>query len=206
MTFALILTALTSLAIASYPPFLEALVSNRLGIWIILILELILVAYLSRRIMVMSTAAAYLGFIVYSVVNGVTLSLIFLAYEIASIYQVFFVSAGLFLLTSVVGYFIKADLSGVGRFLMMCLFGMILVFLVNIFLSSSTLDYLISAAGVLIFSGLTAYDVQTLKKMYQSFPMSEEDSRRIAILGALRLYLDFINLFLWLLRLVGKRR
>ncbi len=118
----------------------------------------------------------------------------------------FFVSAGLFLLTSVVGYFIKADLSGVGRFLMMCLFGMILVFLVNIFLSSSTLDYLISAAGVLIFSGLTAYDVQTLKKMYQSFPMSEEDSRRIAILGALRLYLDFINLFLWLLRLVGKRR
>ena len=206
MTWALLLTALTSFAIASYPPFLEALVSNRFGIWIILIFELILVAYLSRKIMVMSTAAAYLGFIVYSIVNGVTLSLIFLAYEITSIYQVFFIAAGLFLLTSVVGYFTKADLSGIGRFLMMCLFGLILVFLVNFFLRSSTLDLLVSAAGVLIFSGLTAYDVQTLKKMYQSHAMPEEVGRKIAILGALRLYLDFIILFLWLLRLVGRRR
>ena len=151
----------------------------------------------------MSTAAAYLGFIVYSVVNGVTLSLIFLAYEITSIYQVFFIAAGMFLLMGVVGYFTKADLSGIGRFLMMCLFGLILVFLVNLFIRSSTLDLLISAAGVLIFSGLTAYDIQTLKRMYQSMEMPEEVGQKIAILGALRLYLDFFNLFHSLLRFVG---
>jgi FtsH-binding integral membrane protein len=206
MTWALAITALTAFGVASYPPFINAIINNIGGLYILLLLEVLLVWYLSRRIAVMSTGAAYFGFIVYSLVNGVTLSLIFIIYELSSIFMVFFITAGLFLVMSMFGYFTKADLSPLGRFFIMALFGLIIATVVNLFMRSEMLDYVLSFAGILIFSGLTAYDVQKLKVMYQNSQMEPELLHKASIIGALQLYLDFINLFLRLLRIFGRRR
>jgi FtsH-binding integral membrane protein len=206
MTWALAITAFTAFGVASYPPFVNAIINNITGLYILLILEVILVWYLSRRIAVMSIGAAYFGFIVYALINGVTLSLIFLIYELSSIFLVFFITAGLFLVMSLFGYFTKADLSPLGRFFIMALFGLIIATAVNWFMRSDTFDYLLSIAGILIFSGLTAYDVQKLKVLYHNSEMAPELVHKASIIGALQLYLDFINLFLRLLRIFGRRR
>jgi uncharacterized protein len=206
MTWALVLTALTAYGMANYPPFIHAIMSNTIGLFLLMALEVVLVAALSRRIMTMSVGAAYVGLVVFSLVNGVTLSLIFLVYTLESIFIVFFAAAGLFLIMALFGHLTKKDLSPMGRFLYMSLFGIIIALVLNLFIQSSALMYMVSFAGVLIFSGITAYDMQFLKTMYESTSFSPEQYEKIALYGALKLYLDLINLFLDLLRLFGKRR
>jgi FtsH-binding integral membrane protein len=206
MAGALIVTALTAYGVASYPPFAHAVMSNSIGLLILMALELILVFTLSRRIMMMSVGAAYTGLIVFSLVNGVTLSLIFLVYTLESIFMVFIAAAGLFAVTALFGYVTKKDLSTLGRFLYMCVFGFIIALILNLFINSTPFMFIVSGVGVLIFAGITAYDMQYLKKMYESNSFSPEQYEKIAILGALKLYLDLINLFLNLLRLFGRRR
>ena len=206
MTWALALTGLVAWGVASYPPFVYAIVRNPAGVFVLMMLEVVLVMVLSRRIMVMSIGAAYVGLIAFALVNGVTLSVIFLAYTLESIFTIFFAAAGLFAVMGVIGYVTKKDMSAMGRFFLMSLIGIILISVVNFFIGSTTLMYVISIISVFVFSGLTAYDVQRLKKMYESAALSPEMYEKVAIMGALSLYLDLINLFLSLLRIFGRRR
>ena len=164
-----------------------------------------LVFFLSFRINRLQYTTALTVFMVYAALLGVTLSSIFLVYTGASITRVFFISAASFGALSLWGYTTQRDLTGMGSFLIMGLFGLIIAMIVNIFLKSSGLDFIISAAGVLIFAGLTAWDTQKIKEMFDSRDDVNADGRK-AVMGALSLYLDFINLFTMLLRLVGDRR
>jgi len=167
-----------------------------------------LVWYLSARVWKMSPAAATGCFVGYAALNGLTLSVIFLAYTMTSIATTFFITAGMFGAMSLYGFVTKRDLSGMGSFLFMGLIGIILASIVNIFLHSSSLHWTISILGVLIFVGLTAYDVQRIKQMGEQGILEQGDAmiQRGAVIGALSLYLDFINLFLMLLRFVGVTR
>jgi len=172
--------------------------------WVVMLAPLALVFYMSFRINSMSVSAAQTTFWVYAGLMGLSLSSIFLIYTGQSITQTFFITAASFGALSLYGYTTKRSLSGMGSFLMMGLFGLIIASIVNIFLASSALNFAISAIGVLIFAGLTAYDTQKIKEMY--FEADSEDAAgRKAIMGALTLYLDFINLFLFMLRFLGNR-
>jgi uncharacterized protein len=164
-----------------------------------------LVFWLSFRVHKMQYTTALTVFMIYAALLGVTLSSIFMVYTGASITRVFFISAAAFGALSLYGYTTQRDLTGMGSFLIMGLFGLIIAMVVNIFLKSSGLDFIISAAGVLIFAGLTAWDTQKIKEMFDSRDDAQSSGRK-AVMGALSLYLDFINLFLMLLRLVGDRR
>jgi FtsH-binding integral membrane protein len=172
---------------------------------ILLLGTLGLVFFISFRIDKLAFTTALTLFMIYSALLGVTLSSIFLAYTGASITRVFFISAASFGALSLWGYTTQRDLSGMGSFLIMGLFGIIIASLVNIFLKSSGLDWAISVIGVGVFAGLTAYDTQRIKEMYDVNDDGTVSGRK-AVMGALSLYLDFINLFLMLLRLVGDRR
>ena len=143
-------------------------------------------------------------FFLFSVVNGLTFSMIFVVYNIAAIFKTFLITAGVFGAMSVYGYFTTRDLTKIGTFLYMALFGMLILIVVNIFWANSTLEWIVSAAGVLIFIGLTAWDTQRIKQMAYADPSMADG--RLATLGALSLYLDFINLFLYLLRFFGGNR
>ncbi len=175
---------------------------------ILIVAELGLVFYLSARIAKIKAGTATGLFVGYSILNGLTLSTIFLAYTASSIAGTFFITAGMFGAMAVYGLVTKRDLSGWGSFLFMGLIGIILASIVNIFLNSSSMYWIISLIGVFIFTALTAYDVQTIKRMGEEGIMSqgEEAIRKGSIMGALRLYLDFINLFLMLLRFFGGSR
>lgn len=175
---------------------------------ILLVAELGLVFYLSARVEKIQAATASGLFIGYSVLNGLTLSVIFLAYTNTSIAATFFITAGMFGAMAVYGLVTKRDLSGLGSFLFMGLIGIIIASIVNIFLKSSGVDWMISCLGVLIFTGLTAYDVQKIKRIGEEGILSQGDEviRKGAVMGALALYLDFINLFLMLLRFFGGSR
>lgn len=176
------------------------------GILIFLFLaELGLVFFLSARIMSISVSTAGLLFVIYSFLNGLTLSLIFLVYAAVTIQNVFFTTAALFAAMSFYGYTTKRDLTSFGSFLFMGLIGIILATIINIFIGSSALDFAISLIGVFVFVGLTAYDTQKIKEMFYQLSDDNVATGRFAILGALNLYLDFINLFLFLLRLFGRR-
>jgi len=200
------LTAVVSVAVASSPAMLK-LVFNPVALIVLVIAELGLVMMLSARINRMSAGAATGMFLAYSALNGLTLSGIFIAYTASTIASAFAVSAGMFLAMSVYGLVTKRDLTSWGSFLFMGLVGMVLASLVNIFLKSSALAMLLNYVGVLVFVGLTAYDTQRLKDMGQYAPMNDATAvRRGSILGALTLYLDFINLFLIMLRLFGGSR
>lgn len=203
MTLALCITGLTALITASSPALLGLVFGSRIGYIGLIIAEIALVLFLVARIDRMSVGTATLMFILYSVVNGLTLSVIFLAYELGTIYTAFFVAAGTFAAMAVVGSFIQKDLSGIGRILIMALIGVIIASLVNLFMHNSMLDYIISWISVLIFTGLTAYDAQKIKNMMIGMSVNET-TQKFAILGALTLYLDFINLFLNLLRIFGR--
>ena len=172
--------------------------------WVIMLAPLALVFFLSFRIQTMSVSAAQTTFWVYAGLVGVSLSSVFLVYTSASVVQTFFITATAFGALSLFGYTTKRDLSGMGSFLIMGVFGLILAMLVHIFLQSSALQFAISVIGVLVFAGLTAYDTQQIKEMY-----FEGDDKlvagRKAIMGALRLYLDFINMFMFLLHFLGNR-
>ena len=207
MTLALVITGFTAYAVANSPGIMSAIIANRMLMWGLLIGEFALVWYVSARIDRLSLSTATLLFILYSVLNGATLSIIFLAYTMTSIASVFFITAGTFAAMSLIGYFTKADLSSLGKILLMALIGVIIATLVNAFLiKSGGFSLIISYVGVLIFVGLTAYDTQKIKMMLVQADDVNEDAQKIALMGSLSLYLDFINLFLYMLRIFGGNR
>ena len=208
MSIGLILTGAVAWFTAHSPTILSLVFSSQLTFILLIIAELGLVFYLSARISKMSPATAMTSFIIYSALSGLTLSVIFLVFTQESIVSVFFISAGMFLALSIYGFVTKRDLTGWGSFLFMGLIGIIIAMLVNFFLKSSMLAAIISYVGVLVFAGLTAYDTQKLKNMALHMPSDVDVGtvRKGAIMGALTLYLDFINLFLMLLRIFGDRR
>ena len=207
MTLALVITGFTAYGVASSPGIISAIVANRALMWGMLIAEFALVFYVTARINRLSLTTATLIFILYSVLNGATLSVIFLAYTMQSIASVFFITAGTFAAMSLIGYFTKTDLSSLGKILMMALIGLIIATLVNVFLiKSGGFSLIISYVGVLIFVGLTAYDTQKIKMMLVQADDVTEEAQKIALMGSLSLYLDFINLFLYLLRIFGGNR
>jgi len=173
--------------------------------WVLVLAPLALVFFISFRIQHLQAGTARLLFFVYAGLVGLSLATIFMVYTHASITRVFFISAASFGALSLYGYTTQRSLSGMGSFLIMGLFGLMIAMIVNIFLKSSGLDFLISAAGVLIFAGLTAYDTQNIKEMYDPNDDANAGGRK-SVMGALQLYLDFINLFMMLLRLLGDRR
>ncbi len=173
--------------------------------WVVIFAPLAMVLFLSFRINSMSVSAAQTTFAVYAALVGLSLSSIFLIYTGQSVVQTFFVTAASFGALSLYGYSTKRDLSAMGSFLMMGLFGLIIASVVNIFLASSAMQFAISVIGVLIFAGLTAYDTQRIKEMYYAADDATMAGRK-AIMGALTLYLDFINLFMFLLQFMGNRK
>ncbi len=207
MSAGLGLTALTAWSVAN-SDFMVKLLFSHMAVPIVLIIAQVgLVVVLSAAIQRMSAAVATGLFVLYATLTGVTLSSIFLTYEIGNIANAFIVTAGTFLAMSVYGFVTKRDLTGMGSFLMMGLFGIIIAMIVNIFLQSPVMDFVISGVGVLIFTGFTAYDTQRIKEFGSSAPLEDGTAvRRGVILGALTLYLDFINLFLMMLRLMSGNR
>lgn len=206
MTMALCLTALTAYTVAGSESLLQAIFSSRALFFGLIIGELVLVMVLAANIMRMSFLTATLLFIAYSVVNGATLSVIFLVYDLGSIGLTFLVTAGMFGAMSLYGFVTGRDLSSWGNLLMMALVGVIIASLVNLFLKSEMLMWIVTYIGILLFVGLTAYDTQRIKRMIYSGAEVDETMQKLALLGALSLYLDFINLFLYMLRLLGNRR
>jgi FtsH-binding integral membrane protein len=198
----LLLTALSALWVVSSEPMQRIIYGNRAMPWILMIAELGLVMFLSFRITRMSPGAAAAAFLVFALLNGLTLSVIFFVYTAGTIFQAFATAAGMFGAMSIYGYVTKRDLTSWGSFFFMGLIGVLLCSLVNFFLKSPALAWAISLIGVFVFLGLTAYDTQKLKS-YATAPQLREN---LAIYGALALYLDFINLFLMLLRLFGGNR
>lgn len=205
MALALAVTGVVAHLVASTPALIEAILLNKIVFFVIIGAELLLVIYLTARIHKMSYTTAMGSFMVYSILNGLTLSFIFLAYTSSSITSTFFITAGTFAVMSIYGYTTKTDLTKIGKILFMLLIGLIIASVVNIFMHSSTLYWIISYAGVAIFVGLIAYDTQKIKRMFVKIGGDEEALKKISILGALILYLDFINLFLFLLRILGRR-
>ena len=207
MTCGLLMTALTAMVIAKNENWTYAIATSGLY-WGLFIAELALVIFLSARIHKLSFTTAGLMFAAYAIINGATLSSISLIYTAESIAQAFFVSAGTFGAMSLVGFFIKKDLSAIGRVLIMALWGLIIATVVNIFLQNSFTASLLNYAGVIIFVGLTAYDTQKIKVMLQESQAHgvNDDTNKLALMGSLALYLDFINLFLYILRIFGNRK
>ncbi len=204
MTLGLGITGLISYVVASSPVIVNAIFSSGLQ-WLLLIAQFGLVVFLTARINRISTKKAQLLFLVYSAVTGLTFSSLFMLYTFESLARVFFITASLFGSMSIYGYTTKKDLTGMGSLLFMGLLGLIITSVVNVFLQSSALMFVTSVVGVLIFTGLTAYDTQKLKHMYYQVGNSDL-AENYAVSGALTLYLDFINLFLYLLRFMGNRR
>ena len=207
MGIGLALTGFVAYYVGHNETLLKLVYSNPMIIFGLIIAELGLVFYLSARIQRLQAGTATGLFLFYAFLNGVTLSFIFIVYTSASIANVFFVCAATFVAASIFGMVTKRDLTSMGNFLFMGLIGIIIATVVNIFIKSSMMDMIISYVGVLVFVGLTAYDTQKLKTMSMTQPAGLDGAvvRKGAILGALSLYLDFINLFLFLLRILGNR-
>lgn len=206
MALALVITGVTAYGVATTPSLLIAIVTNKALFWGLIIAELALVFAVSGAINRLSLATATLMFVLYSVVNGATLSVIFLAYSMPAIIQTFFITAGTFGVMALVGYTTKTDLTSLGKLLFMALIGLVIATVVNMFVGSTGFDYILSYVGVLIFVGLTAYDTQKIKQMCMQASDAGEHMQKLALLGALSLYLDFINLFLYLLRIFGNNK
>lgn len=206
MTLALAITGFTAYYVATNETLLTLLLTNQILFWGLLIGEIALVLGLSAAINRLSLTTATLMFVLYSVINGATMSFIFLAYTASSITNVFFITAGTFAAMALFGYFTKTDLSSLGKYLLMALIGIIIATIVNIFTKSEGLAVILNYLGVLVFVGLTAYDSQKIKELLMQAPDAGESAQKMALLGALSLYLDFINLFLYLLRILGSRR
>jgi FtsH-binding integral membrane protein len=204
MFFGLGVTALVSYTMLSSPGLVQALVANHLIFLVLFVAQLGLVFYLSARVDRLAVSTATWLFVLYSALTGVTFSVILLAYTGASIATTFVVTAGMFGALAVFGSTTKRSLAGVGQFLFMGLIGLVLASIVGMFWNNDALQFLISVVGVIVFTGLTAWDAQRLKQMAASVPPERVGS--YAIVGALTLYLNFINLFLFLLRFMGGRR
>lgn len=205
MSFALLITALSALLVVKSPALQSFVFSNSFAMWGLIIAEFVLVMALVARINRLSLSTAAFMFILYSILNGLTLSVIFFVYDISTIAQTFFVTAGTFGAISIYGFITRTDLSKFGNILLMALFGIIIATVVNMFVGSDMLSMVISYVGVVVFVGLTAWDTQKLKNLYLEAEEMDESAFKIALLGALTLYLDFVNLFLYLLRIFGNR-
>lgn len=204
MSLALFITGITALIVAGNNSIMYKLASNPILFWGIAIAEIVMVFILASNIHRMSLQTGTIMFIVYSILNGVTMSMLFMVYTSESIAATFFITAGTFGAISAYGYLTKKDLSSWGSIFIMALVGILIASIVNIFLGSETLYWIISYAGVLIFVGLTAYDTQKIKEAIMNSDVNEA-TYKIALMGALELYLDFINLFIYLLRIIGDR-
>ncbi|MDD6892175.1 MAG: Bax inhibitor-1/YccA family protein [Bacteroidales bacterium] len=207
MTLALAITGLTALYVAKSMTLINLMLQNSMLFWGLLIAEVGVVMYLTARIHRMTFTTATVLFILYSLLNGVTLSVLFLVYTLSSIATTFFVTAGTFGVMAVAGMVTRRDLSRIGSLCVMGVIGIIIASVVNLFLHNSVMDLIISCAGVLLFVGLTAYDAQKIKRLLMTEGTEvNEGTQKIALLGAMTLYLDFINLFIYLLRLMGDRK
>ncbi|GBC60681.1 BAX inhibitor (BI)-1/YccA family protein [Desulfonema ishimotonii] len=208
MAIGLALTGFVAYAVANTPAMWQLIFGNRLVFFGLIIAELALVFTISARVAKMRASTATSLFVIYSALNGLTLSAIFLAYTMSSVAATFFICAGTFGACSVYGMVTKKDLTSVGNFMFMGLIGIIIASVVNLFLRSSAMSMIISYIGVVVFVGLTAYDTQKIRQMAVTQPadLDAGTARKGAILGALTLYLDFINLFLFLLRIFGGSR
>ena len=206
MALGLAMTGLTAAYIANNVALMQSIFTGS-SFMVLIIAELALVWILSARIMKMSFMAAGLMFAAYSILNGATLSVIFLAYSPQVIATTFFITAGTFGAMSLVGFLFNRDLCFVGRFAMMARIGIIIASIVNIFVASSALYWGVTYLGVLLFAGLTAYDTQKIKMMLMQYGGEvNNDTMKMALMGSLTLYLDFVNLFLFILRIVGGNR
>ena len=207
MTLALAITGLTAMYMAKSLTVINMMMQNSMLFWGVLIAEVVLVMYMSARINKISFTTATLLFIAYSILNGVTLSILFLIYTASSIATTFFVTAGTFGAMALFGYVTKKDLTRIGSLCIMGVIGLIIASVVNMFLHNTMMDMIISYVGVLLFVGLTAYDAQKIKHLLSGDDIEvNESTQKIALLGALTLYLDFINLFIYLLRVLGDRK
>jgi len=208
MALGLIITAITAYVTASSPVMLNMLFSSSVPLIVIAIVELALVLILGTMIEKLSTGAALAIFAVYSVLNGLMFSSILLVYTRGSIYQAFFSTAGMFAAMSIYGLYTKRDLTSMGSFLHMGLWGLLIALVINLFVGSTMLELVTSVLGVIIFLGLTAFDTAKIKTLASEYGLNIDGTiaGRIAIIGALELYLDFINLFLYMLRFMGKRK
>lgn len=203
MMLALLVTAITSVFTVATPALLEFVFGIPYMFMGLILLEFGVVIFLSARITKMTNITAILLFMVYSILNGLTLSVVLLAFTSSTITTAFLVCSLTFGVMSAAGYFTKKDLSGFGSLMMMGLIGVVLATLVNFFMKSDTLQYIISYVGVMVFVGLTAYDTQKIKNMVHG--LEDDQLKRASIMGALTLYLDFINLFLFLLRIFDRK-
>lgn len=205
MGLALGLTGLTAYVVGTTPELISR-VATPGALILLLLVQLGLVIFLSARIATMTRASALISYIAYSILSGLTLSTIFLVYTQGSIALTFFICAAMFSSMAIYGYYTKADLSSLDSFLFMGLIGLILAGLANMFFKSQGFDLIISAAGVLIFTLYTAYDIQMIKRLGQQLIGNGEEVDKVAIVCALKLYLDYVNLFLYLLRFFGQQR
>lgn len=206
MSLALIVTGVVAFYIASNEGLILTFIVNRFVFYACIFGELGVVWWLSSRVRDMSANTATLWFFLYAILNGITLSVIFLVYTMGSIASTFFITAGTFAVMSAYGYFTKTDLTSWGNILFMALIGLIIAGIVNIFWQNNLFGMIVSGIGVLVFVGLTAYDTQKIKEMNIIGNEGTDEDRKEAVMGALTLYLDFINLFIFLLRLLGGRR
>lgn len=204
MALALVITGLTAYGVASSPNMVALIYTNPVVMWGLLLGELALVFGVSGMIRRLSLTTATLLFVLYSVLNGATLSCIFMLYTEALIAKVFFITAGTFAAMAIYGHTTKADLTSMGKILIMALIGVIIATVVNIFMKSAGLELILSYIGVIIFVGLTAYDSQKIKQMLVQYGDMGEQGQKLALMGSLTLYLDFVNLFLELLRIFGR--
>lgn len=206
MASALALTGVTAFVLSESASFMLYLIYNPWLWWVCMLAEVGVVMYLSARVMKMSTNMATLMFVLYSMLTGVTLSTIFLVYQMETIATTFFATAGTFFAMSLVGYFTKTDLTKMGSMLRMLLIGLIIATIINIFVASSALYWITTYVGIIIFVGLIAYDTQKIKEIFYKHGSVDESGYKLALMGALTLYLDFINLFIYLLRFFGGSR
>ena len=203
MALGVAITGLMAYVILTQPAIMQAIFGTGL-MWVVMLAPLAFILVLNFGIHKLSASATQLMFWAFASVMGLSLSTIFITYTDASIARVFFITAGAFAGLSLYGYTTKRDLTGFGSFLIMGLIGLVIAMIVNMFLASSALDFAISVIGVLIFAGLTAYDTQRIKSMYYEGDGAEVMTKK-SVMGALSLYLDFINMFLMLLHLFGNR-
>lgn len=205
MTVGLLISAFCSLFVATSPSVMQFFFGNQIAYWGILIAMFAMAILIPVRMERMSATTVFLLFCAYSALMGIWLAPIFIVYRLGTIVYTLFITAGTFGAMSVYGYFTKSDLTKIGSFCMMALFGLIIAMVVNIFVKSSSFDWIISIVGVLLFVGLTAWDTQTVKRLSE-MNIDPAMSDKLATMGAMNLYLDFINLFLFLLRIFGGNR
>ena len=206
MTLALVITGLTAMVTAKSEALMTFIFTNNWALIALMILQLGLVFYFSARLNRMSFSTATAVFILYSAITGLTFSSIFVVFSMSSIATTFFITAGMFAAMALVGSFTKKDLSGIGKFALMALIGLIIAGIVNMFLRNAMMAFIVSGIGVLVFAGLTAYDSQKIRQMLQMQSEINESTQKLALFGSLSLYLDFINIFLYLLRFFGSSR